>query len=153
MRLSTLVLTALLGLAAGCVGELTPIGAADDDDDVGGPDAGDDVGSAAGRQFYNANIAPMMIKLRPKGTCVSCHQGTDAINGPDFLGETSADNYDTLVVNTRLVAATPATSVFCTKPDHNGNALCTGAGVPYAECTEDEVTKAGQWIMLEAGQN
>jgi hypothetical protein len=149
MRLSTLALVALLGLA-GCVGELTPLQAGGDDD-IAGPDGGG-VGSEAGRTFFAANIEPMVTRTRPKGACVTCHQGTDAVNGPDFLGTSTTTHYDTLVVNTRLIGDTPETSLFVTKPDHNGNTLCTGVDTPYAGCLEDEVTKAGQWIMLEAAR-
>ncbi|HTM21266.1 MAG TPA: hypothetical protein VL172_12185 [Kofleriaceae bacterium] len=151
MRLPALILLAgLLAPAAACVGQLEPIGATDDDTG-GGPDGGG-VGSAAGRQFFTANIEPMVSLARPKGACVGCHQGTDTVNGPDFLGPSTTTHYDTLVVDGGLMGTSPATSLFCNKGDHTGNALCTGAGTPYAECTTDEVTKCGEWVMIEAAR-
>jgi len=151
MRLSPLVLAALLGLAAGCVGELTPLEADDTGGGGGGPDAGSSgVGSAAGRQFFAANLEPMWIASRPKGVCAGCHQGTNAVDGPDFLGATTTTHYDTLVVNSLLVGTTPENSVLIIKGDHEGNAFCTGTDTPYAGCTSDEQTLVQQWILLEA---
>jgi mono/diheme cytochrome c family protein len=136
-------------LAMGCVGELEP-----QDPGAfgipGGPDATPPGVASPAHAYYDTNVAPLMIITRPKGSCASCHQGVSPADGPDFLGNTPSANYSNLVTNTRLVGATPAVSILVTKGDHNGNAYCTGVGVPYGACTADEVTILNTWIMMEA---
>lgn len=147
--LSLIALSFALALTTACVGELIEIDPGAGGGGGGGADAG--TVNQAGKNFYDTNIAPMMISVRPKGTCASCHAGTDAINGPDFLGTTIASGYQTLMANTRLVnTTTPASSVLITRGDHTGDAWCSGPGTPYAACTEDEIGIINQWIALEA---
>lgn len=131
--------------AAGCVGQLTE----DDPPDNTTPDA--TTGGTAARMFFDNNVQPLFGLGRPKGACTVCHQGANAVDGPDFLGASAADNYATLKADTRLVSATAANSVLITRGDHNGNAFCTGVNTPYAGCTADEIAVITQWIEMEAG--
>ncbi|HUH04121.1 MAG TPA: hypothetical protein VML75_19120 [Kofleriaceae bacterium] len=133
----------------GCVGELEP----QDPGGFGipgGPDATPPGVASPAHAYYDTNIAPLLVAARPKGTCASCHQGSNIADGPDFLGTVAAVNYSTLVGNTRLIGATPALSYFVTRGDHNGNAFCTGVDTPYVGCTSDEVILVNTWIMMEA---
>ena len=150
MRLPSLIALsfALIVGTLGCVGELEPLDPAAGPGG-GGPDAA--VTNAAAKTYYETNIAPLMTSARPKGTCASCHSGSDPINGPDFLGVTAASGYDMLISNTRLVNPdSPATSVLLTRGDHSGDAWCTGAGTPYAQCNTDEVGLITQWMSILA---
>lgn len=145
-----LAFSLVLGAGA-CVGSLEttdPIGSG------GGPGAGPDGGTggggAAAKTFFDTNIEPLLTEARPKGSCASCHEGNDTANGPDFLGLTAADNYTQLIGSARLInTGTPASSLLVTKGDHTGDAFCTAAGVPYATCTQDEVSLITQWIGME----
>lgn len=131
--------------AAGCVGQLTE----NDPPDNTAADAG--TGNSAAKMFFDTNVDPLFSAARPKGACSVCHQGTNAADGPDFLGATTADNYATLKADTRLVSTSPTTSVLLLKGDHTGDALCTGVNTPYTGCTADEVSLISQWITMEAG--
>lgn len=133
----------------GCVGELEP----QDPGGFGipgGPDATPPGVNSPAHEYYDVNVAPILLQARPKGSCVLCHQGINLADGPDFLGVTAAANYSSLVSNTRLIGATPALSYFVTRGDHNGNAFCTGLDTPYVGCGADEVTLVNTWIMMEA---
>ena len=79
----------------------------------------------------------------------SIHQGTDPVNGPYFLGTSTAMNYSTLSTDARLVTGSAVTSVLLMRGDHTGDAFCQGVGVPYVACTIDEVNLVTQWITLE----
>jgi hypothetical protein len=131
-------------LVTSCTGELV-VDPGTADGGGGEPDP------AASRTMFDSEIEPLLAKPRPKGACIGCHQGTDAVNGPDFLGPDGASHFDTLVANTNLVGVAPEVSLLYTKPDHMGNTWCRGAGVPYAGCTADETATVAAWINLQNG--
>ncbi len=135
-------------LMTGCTGSYEVV------DEGGGGGVGADGGGdpdEASRAMFEANMEPLLNRPRPKGACIGCHQGADAANGPDFLGPDAASHFDTLHANTRVVGASPQTSILYNKPDHMGNTWCRGANDPYAGCTEDETAAVGDWINLENG--
>ncbi len=145
-----LAFSLVLGAGA-CVGTLETTDPLGSGGGPGGADAGTGGGGgAAAKTFFDTNVEPLLSTARPKGACAACHQGANAVDGPDFLGATSADNYATLAGSLRLVnPANPTGSLLVTKGDHDGDALCTAAGVPYATCTQDEVSLIAQWIGME----
>jgi hypothetical protein len=145
-RVHRLGLLAVLAAFA-CTGEF--VSAQPDADGGGARDAGG-AGSAAGRRYFEAKVQPLLVVVRPKGTCAFCHQQGLGGTGPFFLGATAASAYDALINNRRLVGATAAASLLVTRGDHTGDAFCTGAGVPYAACATDEVELLEAWIALEA---
>ena len=116
----TLCAATALAVMAGCTGELS----LDEPSDLDRPrvDAGT-ANNIDGASYFNLNIAPMLSSPRPKGACAVCHQGTDAANGPDFLGPNAGTNYITLLTSPRVVGATPATSTLYTRGAHAGDAF------------------------------
>ena len=148
-------------LAGGCTGELTLVDSAGGGIG-GGADGGGGGGGGGGEQsegeaMFHAEIEPMFSVPRPKGACVVCH-GNIGPADPDFLGTgDAAMRYPTImsfvsaVTGRKMVGTTAADSELLLKGDHpTGDAFCTGAGTPYAQCTEDEVTIITDWILLEA---
>jgi hypothetical protein len=135
-------------LAASCTGEYVVVdpGAAG-----GGADGGGNPDTAASRAMFSDQIEPLLTAPRPKGACIGCHQGTDPVNGPDFLGPDADSHYDTVRSNIRVVGPTPEQSLLYTKPDHTGNTWCRGTDSPYAGCTADETVAVAGWINLENG--
>lgn len=135
----TLVVAAL-GLI-GCTGELVPLDRQPDPDPD--PDPAADAGSAdpAARIFFDTNVQPLLVLVRPLGACVGCHQNIDPVDGPDFLGSTPLETYDLLVGNQRLISTDPATSLLVIKGLHNGDAFAP-----------TEISTINQWILLEAAQ-
>jgi hypothetical protein len=134
-------LCALLSFA--CGGELVltePMGG-------GGGGDGDDT---AAREMFTAEIDPLFAATRPKGACMTCHQGADAVNGPDFLGTGPTTHYDT-ITTFLIIGATPEASILYNKPDHTGNTWCTGTDLPYAGCTQDEKAILADWIDVLNG--
>lgn len=112
------------------------------------PDGGSTVDP---QTMFTTQIEPIFEKNnRPKGKCVTCHEGANGPDGPDFLGPTSTSHYTTLISNPRYVPEVPANSVLHNHPDHLGNALCTGMDMPYLGCTEDESGKMLEWITVQA---
>lgn len=107
-------------------------------------------GTESARAMFDSEVEPLLARPRPKGACVGCHQGTDAANGPDFLGPDAASHYQTLVASS-LVGRAPELSPLYTKPDHMGNTWCRGTDSPYAGCTADETATIAAWINLENG--
>ena len=147
-----------LSLAAGCTGELTlvdPAGGGGGGGGGDGPDGGGG-GGGAGETMFNDEIVPLFSATRPKGACIVCH-GNAAPADPDFLGMgPPEDRYPTIMsftsaVTTRKIIGTgPEDSELLLKGDHpTGDAFCTGAGAPYAQCTQDEITIITSWIALE----
>ena len=132
-------------LVTACTGEYVVV------DEVGGGGGADGGGdpAVASRAMFEAEVEPLLVRARPKGACVGCHQGTDPVNGPDFLGPDAASHYDTISSNIRVVGTSPETSLLYTKPDHVGNTWCRGADNPYAGCTADETAAVADWILLE----
>ncbi len=122
-----------------------------DPEGTGGADGGGGPGSEASRAMFDSEMEPLLSRPRPKGACIGCHQGTDTVNGPDFLGPDAASHYDTLHANRSLVGLAPEVSLLYTKPDHTGNTWCRGANIPYAGCTDDESATVAAWINLENG--
>lgn len=127
----------------GCTGELIPLDPQPGPGPDADPDPGADAGSAdpAARTFFDTNVQPLFILVRPLGACTGCHQDLDPINGPDFLGTTPLDNYDMLIGDQRLMTGDPATSLLVTKGLHSGDAF-----------TPIEISTINQWILLEAAQ-
>jgi hypothetical protein len=132
-------------LAASCTGEYVVV------DPGGGADGGGEPDPAASRTMFDSEMEPLFARPRPKGACVGCHQGTDAVNGPDFLGPDATSHFETLRANTNLVGLAPELSLLYTKPDHTGNTWCRGTDSPYAGCTADETATVAAWINLEKG--
>ncbi len=135
----TLVVAAL-GLI-GCTGELVPLDPQPSPDPDAGPDPAADAGAPVARAFFDTNVQPLFIVVRPLGACTGCHQGVDPVNGPDFLGATPLDNYDTLSGDQRLMTDDPATSLLVNKGLHTGDAFAP-----------TEISTINQWILLEAAQ-
>src|SRR5262245_15923167 len=90
-RCTTLVVCLLGGLA--CTGEIvgtpgqgdtTSVDAGDrakPDDAAVRPDAADLSDPAV---LFAVEVEPLLRAERPRGSCTSCHEGTDPTNGPDF---------------------------------------------------------------------
>lgn len=123
-------------------------GGADDGADTLGADASPTANLAA-KQFFDSSIVPLLASARPKGACALCHQGTNVSNGPIFMGESSAENYSAMTGDVSLVGSSPTNSSLLTRGDHSGNAFCTGAGVPYSQCTQDESALISEWITMQ----
>ena len=121
------------------------------DDEGSGADAAGGPDSAASRAMFDSEMEPLFAMPRPKGACIGCHQGTDAVNGPDFLGPDASSHYDTLHANRTLVGLSPEVSPLYTKPDHTGNTWCRGTDIPYSGCAADESATVAAWINLENG--
>ena len=146
--LRSVVLVATLAMI-GCVGELETLegSGGGGGGGGGGVDAGGTTNAAA-QTYYTNNVRPLLIAARPKGACNVCHEGANLADGPDFMGAASGENYAALVGNTRMVSGDPATSQLILRGDHSGDAFCTGAGAPYAQCIENEVGILTTWINL-----
>ena len=159
MSSNSIIFTAVIAALSsiGCVGTLTERVPSADAGPFGAADA--QIQTAA-RITFDQNIAPILTTPRPKGACIICHQGPEACpngGGSCYLGEDGLNHYGSLTVaqavgnGMLLITATPATSRFLQRGDHNGNAFCTGPGVPYANCTQNEVQLIENWINLEGG--
>ena len=146
-------LFSLLALVSACEGELVPM-------EVGGPapaqvDAGAPGQPDADRvlseeeEHFESYIKPLLQAPRPKGSCALCHQGTDTSSGPNFMGVNADDNYQALLSDAEMIASTPEESGLLLRGDHAGNAFCSGFGVPYNQCQEDELDLLKAWIRLE----
>jgi len=135
----------LVTLLAACSGKLELT-----DPPSGGPDGPDGGDGADSRAMFDSEVEPLLARARPKGACIGCHQGTDAVNGPDYLGPDSTTHYETLRTN-HVLGTSPETSLLLNKPDHVGNTWCRGTDDPYAGCTEDETLILADWILLEKG--
>lgn len=151
------LLAIALSLAAGCTGELVLVDPAGGGGGGGdGPDGGGGGEVSAGEEMFNSTIVPLFSVARPKGACIVCH-GNAAPADPDFLGTGEAsERYSTIMsftsaVTTRKIIGTgPEDSELLLKGDHpTGDAFCTGAGAPYAQCTQNEVQVITSWIALE----
>lgn len=142
--------TSLLVLAlSGCYGELTlndPPPGFGPADDLGEND-GARADNPVARELWDSDIAPLMTVARPKGTCVTCHQGEVNV-GPTFLGASPDRSYDTVRAGV-LIGDSPETSRFLTIGEHTGNGFCTGAGAPVPECTDDEATIVADWLRVQ----
>lgn len=141
-------------LALGCTGEFrfdTPGGGG-----IVTPDGGG--GGTAARQFFDLHIDPMLSLFRPSGgPCAGlCHrEGTPyAPQGAPVLfgnGQTPDIIYNSLL-SSGFVGTTPAESAFLNvvhQLENLGDSFCGGPGNPYAECTQDEVSRIAEWIELE----
>lgn len=158
--ITAIVLTLALTAAAGCTGELTlvdPAGGGGGGGGGGGADGGGGGGEVtAGEEMFNSMIVPLFSATRPKGACIVCH-GNAAPADPDFLGTGDASeryptimSYTSAVTTRKIIGTGPEDSELLLKGDHpTGDALCTGAGAPYSQCTQDEVTLVTSWIALE----
>lgn len=133
-------------LLASCTGEYVVV----EPEGTGGGGSADGGGgdSVSARALFDDQVEPLLSKPRPKGACIGCHQGADAVNGPDFLGPDAASHYDTLTGNVRLVGVTPENSLLYTQPEHTGNSWCRAAD-SYAGCTADETPAIAAWINAE----
>jgi hypothetical protein len=133
---------AALALSA-CRGELVPLEvgpvAVSEGADGGIPQAS---GSPEGQAFFEQMVQPQLTKTRPLGACTNCHQGTNIIDGPDFLGATPADNYSTLMASPRIMSGDPATSLLVTRGAHAGDAF-----------PPEDKAIVDQWIQLEGGRS
>jgi hypothetical protein len=114
----------------------------------GGGSGGDPTTS---RAMFDADVEPLLVKPRPKGACIGCHQGAEPANGPDFLGPDATSHFESLRTDVRVVGGSPEVSLLYTQPDHTGNTWCRGANDPYAGCTADETVAIHDWIDLEKG--
>src|SRR5690349_951918 len=85
---------------AGCSGELSLEGPSAVGEPGGG---GGDV--AAAREMWDSSIAPLVQLARPKGACVTCHQGGLAA-APAFLGTAGSDGFEALI-GSAYIGATP----------------------------------------------
>ena len=100
--------------------------------------------------MFANQIDPLLSEPRPKGSCIGCHQGADATNGPDFLGPTTQSHYNAIIQDPTVVGPTPQQSLLYSRGDHTGNAFCTGVDTPYNGCTADEASVVASWITLQA---
>jgi hypothetical protein len=158
---------ALVSLLSACTGELTGPGApqptlADAGDPVDNPadaspvdppiDAAPRPDASPATLLFDAEIDPIFVAERPRGACASCHEGSDPSDGPDFLGSDPADHRASLLDQPRIVGDRPDASLLFTRGDHAGDALCSGAGAPYAGCDRDEASAVAEWITAEAAE-
>lgn len=102
--------------------------------------------------LFDAEIDPIFVADRPRGTCASCHEGSDPGDGPDFLGPDPDGHRASLLGQPRIVGDRPDASLLFTRGDHTGDALCTGPGAPYAGCDRDEASAVAGWITAEAAE-
>lgn len=104
-----------------------------------GAGAGSTTSSGGGtdpQAFFDANVKPILAQA-----CASCHADNpnDATGGPDFLGLTEADYYESLLAESRFVNSAPETSYLLTKGLHTG---------PAFSATQYDVVL--EWLELEA---
>lgn len=126
--------------SVGCSGEFVPQEGSDLNGSGGGrADAGlVAAGSAEGEAFFLANIQPLMSSPRPLQPCAVCHEGTNAANGPLFLGLSPAENYQA-ILNANLLGPTPLESRLYTRGVHAGDAFAANEAIVVSE-----------WIRIEA---
>jgi len=145
-RTALLFVALVMAASVGCTGELIPIDPVSDTGGVGGGGGGADAdvgggGGALARQYFDDNVEPLLVVTRPKGACTVCHQGATPGDGPDFLGLTAADHYDSLMADSRIVGSDPSLSLLVIKGDHTGDAF-----------DASEISTIDQWILMESGQ-
>ena len=157
-RCSIMIAFFSLGLAGACTGEFVIEEGSGGRGGAGG--AGADAGYAAAadaqaveniaaRQYFESYVQPILLGVRPKGSCSLCHQGTNTANGPIFMGVGQTENYYSLISDALLIGTSAASSSLLTKGDHAGNSFCSGVGVPYNQCDTDEFAVLSDWIRLQ----
>ncbi len=136
MSWSTSICAAItLVWACACTGEFELDQPSDLDPPAQSADAGSTVNGAA---YFAASVLPLLSTPRPKGACAICHQGSNAGDGPDFLGLNAETNYATLLASPGLIGTTAANSSLYTRGDHGGNAFLP-----------EELAAIAMWIAME----
>src|SRR5438552_3152703 len=80
-------------------------------------------GGMTAAQLFAANVSPAL-----DANCASCHAGTAATVGPNFLGAGNTAYYTKLTADARMVNSQPATSLLLTKGKHEGPAFSLTQG-------------------------
>jgi len=149
----TLPILLLAALSSACVGDVSfpgPDPSTENPAANAAPDAAP-IEDSAGLDYFQAYVQPILLAPRPKGACAICHQGVNPGDGPDFMGQSPADNYTTLLSSVGLIGSSPDYSRLVTRGDHDGNSFCSGVGIPYNQCDRDEFAVLSEWIRVEAG--
>jgi hypothetical protein len=128
-----------IALCAGCVGELVPR-----EPGSGGADAGTGGGAdgavGTARVYFDDNVAGLLTRARPLGPCSMCHQGTNIVDGPDFLGASASTHYTQLKADPRIVRpGDPDLSLLVVKGAHTGDAF-----------PAEEAALIRAWIEMES---
>ena len=146
-----LILGAVCGLVTGCVDVESDIDPEFVQDNVPAEPNGIPLPKGGGklesRGYFSSKLIPLLTRDRPKGSCVSCHQG---FRGPIFLGEERRDHYNAIVMSP-VVGKTSSESSLYTIGAHTGDGFCNDAEIPSPDCEIDEREIVRQWLLFELG--